>query len=528
MCDLCHVQQPNLIPFRMKSPSQFNRSRALLFALGLAAAGSLTWTATALNGAPSVSVNVDAKPIAPSSSALGPSYAPVVKKVAPSVVKVQVTERAKMVSTQELPPFLNQPGFREFFGDQFGQSGRRGTVRQPAQEGLGSGVIVSPDGYVLTNSHVVKGADTIKVTLGDGRDLTAKVVGTDPQTDLAVIKIDAKELPAITFADSDHVEVGDRVLAVGNPFGIGQTVTSGMVSGLGRATMGLDYEDFIQTDAAINPGNSGGALVDGEGRLVGVNTAILSRTGGFQGIGFAIPANLARNVMEQLVSKGKVVRGYLGVTMQDINAELADQFKLSTRAGALVADVVPDSPAEKAGLKGGDVITEFDGKPVADSRHLKLAVANFAPGQKVSAKILHENKKVDVQFTVAARPSDRALARADGRGGNLQPDDNSEDTGTLNGVAVGELDPQTRQEFDVPAKIKGALVTSVDPDSPAAAAGLQPGDVIQEINRQPVKTADDAVKLTESTETKKTLLRVWSQRGSRFVVVDETEAKPNS
>jgi serine protease Do len=505
------------------------RGRALLLALGLAAGGSLAWSATALKaGAPSVSVNVDSKPIASANTALGPSYSPVVKKVAPSVVKVQVSERAKLVSTQELPPFLNQPGFREFFGDQFGQSGRRGSVRQPAQEGLGSGVIVSADGYVLTNSHVVKGADKIQVTLGDGRDLTAKVVGSDPQTDLAVIKIDAKDLPALTFADSDKVEVGDRVLAVGNPFGIGQTVTSGMVSGLGRATMGLDYEDFIQTDAAINPGNSGGALVDGEGRLVGVNTAILSRTGGFQGIGFAIPANLARNVMEQLVANGKVVRGYLGVTMQDINTELADQLKLTTRSGALVADVVPDSPADKAGLKGGDVITQLEGKPVVDSRHLKLTVANYAPGQKVSAQVLRDNKKVDVQLTVATRPTDRALARADGRrGNNLEPEEN-EDTGTLNGVGVGELDSQARQEFDVPSKVRGALVTSVDPDSPAAAAGLQPGDVIQEINRHPVKTADDAVKLTEKTESKKTLLRVWSQRGSRFVVVDETDAKPNS
>jgi serine protease Do len=514
----------------MKLSLLSHRQRALLLTVGLAAAGTLTWSATALNAsAPSVSVNVDSKPIASTTGSGGhTTYAPVVKRVAPSVVKVQVTEKAKNVSSQDLPSFFNQPGFREFFGDQFGQQGRR-ALRQPPQEGLGSGVIVSPDGYVLTNSHVVKGADTIKVTLGDGRDLTAKVVGTDPQSDLAVIKIDAKDLPAITFADSDKVEVGDLVLAVGNPFGIGQTVTSGMVSGLGRATMGLDYEDFIQTDAAINPGNSGGALVDAEGRLVGVNTAILSRTGGFQGIGFAIPANLARNVMEQLVATGKVVRGYLGVTMQDINADLADQFKLATRTGALVSDVVPDSPAEKAGLKGGDVITQLQGKPVTDSRHLKLTVANFTPGQKISAQVLRDNKKVDVEITVAARPSERTLARSQGRGGRFEPEQNeTDDTGTLNGVGVGDLDTQTRQEFDVPSKVKGALVTSVEPDSAAAAAGLQPGDVIQEINREPVKTADEAVKLTEkSTPNKKTLLRVWSQRGSRYVVVDESDTKPN-
>jgi serine protease Do len=503
------------------------RRRVLLLAMGLVAGGTLTWSATALNaGSPSVSVNVDTKPIPPTNAGGATTFAPVVKKVAPSVVKVQVTERAKNVPAPELPPFLNQPGFREFFGDQFG---RRGTMRQPPQEGLGSGVIVSADGYVLTNSHVVKGADTIKVTLGDGRELTAKVVGSDPQSDLAVIKIDAKNLPGITFADSDKVEVGDLVLAVGNPFGIGQTVTSGMVSGLGRATMGLAYEDFIHTDAAINPGNSAGALVDAEGRHVGINTAILSRTGGFQGIGFAIPANLARNVMEQLVATGKVVRGYLGVTMQDINADLADQFKLSTHTGALVADVVPDSPADKAGLKSGDVILQLQGKPVVDARHLKLEVANFKPGEKVSAQVLREGKKIDVNVTVAVRPSERALARGDRRGGHFTPDDeNADDTGTLNGVGVGDLDPQTRQEFDIPRNIRGALVTNVEPDSAAAAAGLQPGDVIQEINREPVKSADEAVQLTEkSGPTKKTLLRVWSQRGSRYIVVDESEEKPN-
>jgi serine protease Do len=527
MCDLCGTENSNLMQSPMKTTSLSARSRALLLALGLGVAGTVTWSATALNaGSPTVSVNVDPKPIPAIASGLGASYAPVVKKVAPSVVKVQVSEKAKTVANPELPPFLNQPGFREFFGEQFGfgQPGRRGTFRQPPQQGLGSGVIVSSDGYVLTNSHVVKGADTIKVTFGDGRELTAKVVGADPQTDLAVIKVEAKDLPAITFTDSDKVEVGDMVLAVGNPFGIGQTVTSGMVSGLGRATMGLAYEDFIQTDAAINPGNSGGALVDAQGRLVGVNTAILSRTGGFQGIGFAIPANLARNVMEQLVKNGKVVRGYMGVTLQEIDADLATHFDLPTRSGALVAEVVPDSPAEKAGLQQGDVITQFEGKPVKDSRHLKLAVANYAPGQKVSAEILRDGKKKNVDIEVAARPSERSLARGYGGDGRDFGPDESEDTGTLNGVGVADLDPQTRREFDVPAKIRGALVTSVEPDSPAAAAGLQPGDVIQEINRKPVSGADDAVRLTERTETKKTLLRVWSQRGSRYLVVDETDS----
>lgn len=514
------------------------RRGVAMFAACLIAVSGLGWAASTLknDGKSAVTVKVDEKPVSSANSPLGPSYAPIVKRVAPSVVRVEVSEKSKTVAVDgQMSPFANNPGFREFFGDQFGQqqqgrgSKRRGQLfqQQPAQEGLGSGVIVSADGYILTNNHVVQGADTIKVALNDGRELTAKVVGTDPQSDLAVIKVDAKGLPAITFADSEQVEVGDRVLAVGNPFGIGQTVTSGMVSGLGRATMGLDYEDFIQTDAAINPGNSGGALVDGEGRLVGINTAILSRSGGSQGIGFAIPGNLARNVMEQLATNGKVVRGFVGVSVQDINPELAEQFKLTAREGALIAEVTPDGPAAKAGIKGGDVITSFGGKTVKDGRHLKLAVANVAPGSKVEAEVVRDGKTVKMDISVTERPGEKALARAGGRNrGGPSADD--EDTGTLNGVGVADIDPQSRREFDMPDRLRGALVTSVEPESPAAAAGLQPGDVILEINRKAVKGADDAIKLTEKTESKKTLLRVWNQRGSRFVVVDETKAPGGS
>ncbi len=512
--------------------TQRRRGLAML-AVGLISATSLVWAASALNndGKTAVSVKVDDKPVASANSPLGPSYAPIVKRVAPSVVRVEVSERAKTVAVDsQVSPFFNNPGFREFFGEQpgagSGRQSRRGQLlqQQPAQEGLGSGVIVSADGYILTNNHVVQGADKIKVALNDGRELTAKVVGTDPQSDLAVIKVDAKNLPAITFADSEKVEVGDRVLAVGNPFGIGQTVTSGMVSGLGRATMGLDYEDFIQTDAAINPGNSGGALVDGEGRLVGINTAILSRGGGSNGIGFAIPGNLARSVMEQLASNGKVVRGFVGVSVQDINPELAEQFKLTAREGALIAEVTPEGPAAKAGIKGGDVITSFGGKTVKDGRHLKLAVANVAPGTKVTAEVNRDGKTLNVDINVAERPGEKSLARANGRSGRGELGADEEDTGTLNGVGVADLDQQTRREFDLPKGMRGALVTSVEPESAAAVAGLQPGDVILEINRKAVSGAEDAVKFTEKTESKKTLLRVWNQRGTRFVVVDETKA----
>ncbi|HEU5077578.1 MAG TPA: DegQ family serine endoprotease [Opitutaceae bacterium] len=515
----------------MKSP--FKNRRAIMAAGALVlAAGGLTWSVTALADStvhPKVSVKVDEQTIPRDNFTESGSYAPLVKRVAPSVVKVEVTERAKDIPAPDLPGFFNDPAFRQFFGEQGivppqGRNGRRRTLQQPRQEGLGSGVIVSSDGYILTNNHVVHDADTIKVTLADQRELDAKVVGTDPQSDLAVIKVDAKDLPAIVFADSTKVEVGDRVLAIGNPFGLGQTVTSGMVSGLSRANMGLDYEDFIQTDAAINPGNSGGALVDIKGRLVGINTAILSRSGGFQGIGFAIPSTMAKNVMQQLVETGKVIRGYMGVAVQDVNAELASAFKLqdSTR-GALVAEVVPDSPAAKAGLKSGDVITELNGDKVADARRLRLAVAQIAPGKEVTLKVIRDNKPIDVKLTVG-NLSKKGGAHATDEGPGGSGDD---DQGTLNGVGVADLNREMRAEFDIPQKVQGVIVTEVDPTSASAEAGLQPGDVIQEINRQPVRTAEDAVKMTENPPSKKTLLRIWTRRGIRFMVIDES-AKPDA
>jgi serine protease Do len=309
------------------------------------------------------------------------------------------------------------------------------------------------------------------------------------------------------------------VLAVGNPFGIGQTVTSGIVSATGRSgATGLDYEDFIQTDAAINPGNSGGALVDMQGRLVGLNTAILSRSGGFQGIGFAIPCNLARHVINSLVTTGKVVRGFLGVTIQDLTADLGEQFHLKTAAGAIVSDVTADSPAAKAGLKSGDVVLEYDGKPVKDSRQLKFAVAATAPGQEAKLNLLRDGKNESVTVKVGELPGEKQLTKAG----------DSKDNGVLDGVEVADLDAAARNEFEVPARVHGALVSNVDPSSSSAAAGLAPGDVIQEINHQAVRSADDAVRLTEHSDTPKTLLKLWSHGGTHFLVVDETDSKPSS
>lgn len=516
----------------LRSPAQ----RSVWFAGGAIAAAALLWSFSALASSDTstkspVTVKVDATPLASAAAGEPASYAPVVKRVAPSVVKVLVTARAKTVAAPDLPQFFNDPLFRQFFGNQFGGQLQ---VQQPPQEGMGSGVIVSADGYVLTNNHVVNGADVIKISLNDGRELTAKLVGADPQADLAVVKVDAKDLPAITFADSDRAEVGDRVLAIGNPFGIGQTVTSGMVSALGRATLGLDYEDFIQTDAAINPGNSGGALVDTQGRLLGINTAILSRSGGSQGIGFAIPANLARNVMEQLVATGKVSRGYIGVSVQDVTPALAETFKLKANDGALVADVVPGSPAAKSGLEGGDVVTRLNGKSVSDARHLKLYVANLAPGAAVPVEIVRDGKTKTLDLKVGERPGEKEIASVRNRGLRNNSDSGksapaaSDDEGVLNGVGVADLDRNARRQLNVPATVRGAIVTQVEPGSAAASAGVQPGDVIQEINRQPFIDADEAVKLTEKSDSKKTLLRLWNQSGTRYVIVDETGARGKS
>jgi serine protease Do len=345
--------------------------------------------------------NIDDTPLPRDSRPSTTSFAPVVKKVSPSVVNIYTSK------TLRLDPALRQY-LREMYGFDRVPSERR-------QQSLGSGIIVSQDGYILTNNHVVEGADEVKVALSDERTVyDATVVGTDPQTDVAVVKVTAENLPAITFADSGKIEVGDVTLAIGDPFGVGQTVTMGIVSAKDRGGIGItNYEDFIQTDASINPGNSGGALVDAAGRLVGINTAILSRTGGNQGIGFAVPVNLARYVMERIVVDGKVTRGYLGVKIQPITSDIAKQSKLSQPAGALIAEVTPGSPGEQAGLKPGDVVTEFDGKSVTDSRHLQLMVAEKPPGSRVSMKIVREGKEQTLTAQLGELSAQIASQRAE-------------------------------------------------------------------------------------------------------------------
>jgi serine protease Do len=467
---------------------------------------------------PSVSVSVNDAPLERQTK-LSSSFAPVVKRVAPTVVNIFTTKTVKN-PMPEITPFFDDPFFRRFFGSPFGDNDGRRQPRTFKERSLGSGVIVTKDGYILTNNHVVDGADDIKVAREkDKKQYTASVVGRDRKTDIAVLKIEGKDLPFITFADSDKLEVGDVVLALGNPFGIGQTVTMGIVSATGRGGMGIeDYEDFIQTDAAINPGNSGGALVDADGRLIGVNTAILSRSGGNQGVGFAIPANLVRSVMDQIIEKGKVERGFLGVAIQDLDPELAKQFDVpENTSGALITELTEKSAAADAGLKIGDVITELNGTPVKDRRNLQLMVGRLAPGDKVSVKVLREGK--EKTFTVTLKEmSEQRLASNDSRS-------DQEDSDALNGVSVGEIDAAARRQFNIPDHVKGALITEVDPDSASYEAGLRPGDVIQEIDRKRVSNAEEAVEVSKHVKNKQVLVRLWSRGGSRYVVVEEGKSK---
>ena len=457
---------------------------------------------------------------------LGTSFAPVVKKAAPSVVNIYSTRTIREQSSRN--PFRNHPLFRQYFGDQDPQDGQ---PRSRKEQGLGSGVIISPDGYILTANHVVNGADEIKVSIADDtkKEFTARVIGTDPQTDVAVLKIDATGLPAVTLADSDLLEVGDVVLAIGNPFGVGQTVTLGIVSGLSRHGYGVNgrygYENFIQTDAAINPGNSGGALVDAEGRLVGINTWIATSSGGSQGIGFAVPVNMARRVMERLISGGKVMRGFLGITMQDVDANLAKHFGLPDQDGALVNDVIPGGPAEKAGLKSGDVIVAFNGKPVADSHSLQLNVSENSPGGSATVKLIRNGAAKTFTITLGELPNQIG----GNPGGPSEAVAGDSKTDALDGVTVADLDRDARQELKIPGYLQGALVDEVDADSNSAAAGLQKGDLILEINRQPATDAESAIKLCEQAKGDQILVKIWRRSGERggthYLSVDNTKKK---
>jgi len=373
---------------------------------------------------------------------------------------------------------------------------------------MGSGVIVSPDGYIITNNHVVDGASELTVTLPDKREFKAKIVGTDPKTDLAVIKIDASNLPHVRWGDSSKLQVGEYVLAVGNPFGLNSTVTLGIVSALGRGHMGItQYEDFIQTDAAINPGNSGGALINTAGELVGINTAIISQTGGYQGVGFAVPASMAKPVFESIVKTGKVVRGYLGVAIQDLTQDLAKSFGLKQAKGALVSSVAEDSPAQRAGLKQGDVIVAYQGKPVEDPAALQREVTHTPVNTKATLKIIRDGREQEVTVTIGEQAETVKVASADFSTENA-----------LAGLEVQSLDLQAARELGLHGKVQGVVVVDVEPDSLADRAGLAQGDVIKEINRQPIKSVRDYEKIVSNLKKDESVLLLINRRGTALFI----------
>jgi serine protease Do len=436
-----------------------------------------------------------------SSPSLVTSYSAVAKGAMPAVVNIS---SQRIVRSQERPmsPFFSDPFFRYFFRE--GIPPFYGIPRERRQQSLGSGVIVDPSGYILTNNHVVAGGTEIKVYLPDKREFEAEPVGTDPQTDVAILKIEGEGFPFLPLGDSDRLKVGDVVLAIGNPFGIGQTVTMGIVSAKGRAGVGIvDYEDFIQTDAAINPGNSGGALINLKGELVGINTAIISKSGGYQGIGFAIPSNMARVVMESLKKHGRVIRGEVGLEVQRMTPQIAKAFGLEEVTGALVSDVVPGSPAEKAGIQRGDIILEYDRRRVEDAAHLRNMVAITPIGSKVPVKIFRKKAVIETQvvvdeMAVAAAPLEQLLEKS-----------------PLDGAQFGELSDDIRQKLRLPEETSGVVVTEVERGSPAFRAGVRPGDVILEVNRNPVANIGQFKEaLDAALRSKSGLLFLINRRGA--------------
>lgn len=424
-------------------------------------------------------------------------FADVVAKDLPGVVSIYTTRVEKTAASD--PSGLGIP-----------QGARR---RKRKSAGEGSGVIVEADGMILTNHHVIDKSTKITVHLADDREFDAKLLASDPRTDLAVLKIEASNLPVVPFGDSSIVRVGDFALAIGNPFGIGQTVTLGIVSATGRGNLGIeDYEDFIQTDAAINPGNSGGALVNAQGELIGINTAILSPEGASNGVGFAIPSNLARNIMKQLVDTGKVTRGYLGVVMQPLTPQLAEALGVQHRTGALIADLSPESPAAQAGVQRGDVIIGINGKSITDLSQLKLFIGSVQPGSTLHLKVVRGAEEVSLEVRLTERKDAAANATQEV----------NEDDDTIDGAVLSELTPALRHELDLDDKANGVLLTNLDPSSDAAEAGLRPGDIIQTVNRNAVGDLRSLRTVLKAVEAKSVLLEVLREGSNTFVALPKS------
>ncbi len=444
----------------------------------------------------------------------GLAFRSVAKKVSPAVVFIKVEKDvASRGSQYYFSPFgspFDDDFFRRFFGE---PPQRRSPHQEPKKRqevGQGSGFLITPDGYILTNNHVVGEADRVKVQMLDGREYKAEIVGTDPGSDLAVIKIDESDLPFLHLGNSEQLEVGDWVLAIGNPFGLSHTLTAGVVSAKGRSGIGLnDYEDFIQTDAAINPGNSGGPLVNLEGDVVGINTAIFSRSGGYMGIGFAIPVNMAKKIRDQLIEHGEVKRGRLGVYIQDMTPELAESFGLDKPEGILVTQIVEDSPAEDAGLKRGDIIIALDGDKVNNVSSLRNRISLTAPGTKVRLDIIRDGREKQVKVKI----------------GELDPDAVSFSGGSNKlsrlGFSLQNLRPDIAEHYGLQEQ-KGVVITEVETGSLAYQAGLKPGDLVLEINQKAVNTVDDAEKILKSMKDKTVLLLINQRGNTKYVVL-----KPN-
>jgi Do/DeqQ family serine protease len=452
------------------------------------------------------------------------SYADVVSVAAPAVVTIRTEGKARMSQTafgdDEQQGQDPDDLMRRFFGDQFGNGngqrrGRRGPGAEnaPRQRALGSGVIVSKDGYILTNFHVVDGADDIKVDLTDDRTVSAKVIGTDKASDLALLKVTAGDLHPIAIGDSNAARVGDVVLAIGNPMGIGETVTMGIISAKGRSTGVGDgsYEDFLQTDAPINHGNSGGALVNMKGELVGINSQILSSNDGNIGIGFAIPANMAKHVMDELRTNGKVTRAQLGVTVQGISPDMAESLGLKQTTGAIVSSVSSGSAAERAGVKRGDIVESFNGQPVHDMNSLRNRVAETNPGSTVDLSVLRDGSEKHLSVKLDEASADKS-ARSDDGGAD------SHDSTSL-GVSVAPLTPELASQLRAAKSVKGLVIENVNPNGRAASAGLQSGDIIEEVNRQAVSSADDLKTALKKSADRPTLMLIHRQGSDIFVTV---------
>ena len=452
----------------------------------------------------------------------GEVFAEIAEKVTPAVVFVSVEQEV----VQQMPdvffgdPFdeFNDEFFKRFFGQPLPR--QRTPQRQPRQQkqilrGQGSGFIISPDGFILTNNHVVENAEKITVKLSDNKELSAKVIGTDPETDVAVIKVDANNLPTVQLGDSDKLKVGEWVIAIGNPFGLSHTVTAGIVSAKGRSRIGLsEYEDFIQTDAAINFGNSGGPLLNIDGKVVGINSAIFSRSGGYIGIGFAVPINMAKYVYEQIRTEGKVTRGYMGIMLNELTPEMAEHFGVKGRKGVLVGKVEENSAAQEGGIERGDIIVKMDSKAVENPDNFRNEVARKAPGTKVNLVVIRNGEEKELSIELRAKESKAALAEAGGKEAKQL------------GITVQDLTPELAKQFGYPEEKSGVIVTDVDPASPAAEEGITAGTLITEVDRQKIENTKDFWNLVKKAKDSVLLyIRQNARQGeiSRYVVIKFSE-----